>query len=490
MAVSHTKKQKQFTDAQAMLNRGRYREAAALYAELARAEPRNAGVLFNLGSAQMLSGDPQSGVRNISKALAIKPNDPEYLAQLSICQRQLGRLEDAARASEKAIEAGPTNVFANWSRADLLRILGRYDEAHALLEPMAVPGADATLLIVYAGVARRFGGTDRAVDLLRGVIAREGLPPSTRAQALFQLGDVLDKAGRYDEAFGAFDEANAIRRRPYPADQLAGQIDAMIGAWSAEKIASMPRSTLEDERPVFVVGMMRSGSTLCEQILSSHPSVYPGGELDFMRDAHENLLAPHNGDITRALEAGAINPGSLTRAGRSYLQKVKKLGGKDALRITDKMPYNWRHLGLISLMFPNARVVHTVRDPLDTCISCYFHEFTGSHEYAQDLAALGTYTRETTRLMAHWKSVLPISVHDFVYEDLLADQETVTRALIDFVGLDWDDACMRFHENRRAAVTHSNEQVREKVFTTSRGRHQNYAAHIGPLVEALGERGG
>jgi len=485
MAVPQAKKQKMFADAQALFSRGRYRESAALYADIAKFEPRNAGVLFSLGSSQMLAGNPQSGIRNISKALTIRPDDPEYLAQLSICQRQLGKLEDAERASEKAVAAGPGNVFASWSRADLLRILGRYQEANDLLEPLAEPGADPTLLIVYAGVARRFGGTDRAVELLREVASRDGLPPNTRAQALFQLGDILDKAKRYDEAFAVFDEANAIRRRPYPAAKLAEQIDAMIGAWSPERLAAMPRSTIDDERPVFIVGMMRSGSTLCEQILSSHPEVYPGGELDFMRDAHENLLGPHGGDITKAAEAGTINPGSLTRAGRSYLQKIKKLGGKDASRLTDKMPYNWRHLGLISLMFPKARVIHTVRDPLDTCISCYFHEFTGSHEYAQDLAALGTYAKQTRRMIEHWRSSLAIPVHDFVYEDLLADQERVTRDLVAFVGLDWDEACIRFHENRRAAVTHSNEQVREKVFTTSRGRHENYAAHIGPLRDAL-----
>ena len=136
-------------------------------------------------------------------------------------------------------------------------------------------------------------------------------------------------------------------------------------------------------------------------------------------------------------------------------------------------------------MFPNARVVHTVRDPLDTCLSCYFHEFHGSHEYAQDLRALGVYARETRRMMGHWKAALGIPIHDLVYEDLLDGQERVTRELIGFVGLEWDDACLRFHENRRAAVTHSNEQVRETLFTTSRARHMNYDTHIGALRSAL-----
>jgi tetratricopeptide (TPR) repeat protein len=479
------KKQKLLADAQKRFARGHYRESATLYAELLRLEPKNPGVIFNLGSALMLAGDPSSGVRHIARAVAMKPGEAEYLAQLSIAQRQLGKLDDADRASAQAVEADAANPFANWARADFLRIAGRYREAFDLLDPLASPDADATLLIVYAGVARRFGKADEAVERLRAVAAREGLASNTKAEALFALGDLLDKLGRYDEAFEAFDGANTLRRRPYPADELPGQIDAMIGAWSPERLASLPRSTIADERPLFVVGMMRSGSTLCEQILSSHPAVFPGGELDFMRDAHENLLGRHGGDLAAAAEAGAITEKSLTRTGKAYLQKIQKLAGRDAQRITDKMPYNWRHLGLISLMFPNARVVHTVRDPLDTCLSCYFHEFHGSHEYAQDLRALGVYARETRRMMGHWKAALGIPIHDLVYEDLLDGQERVTRELIGFVGLEWDDACLRFHENRRAAVTHSNEQVRETLFTTSRARHMNYDTHIGALRSAL-----
>lgn len=480
------KKQKLLSDARARFAHGRYRESASLYAELLKLEPRNPGVIFNLGSALTLAGDPASGVRHLARAAAMRPGNAECLAQLSIAQRQLGKMDDADRASAEAVDADTSSAFANWARADFLRLAGRYQEAFDLLDPLATPDADATLLIVYAGVARRFGKAEDAAELLRRVAAREGVPPGTRSETLFALGDLLDKLGRYDEAFAAFDEANALRRRPYPADELPSTIDAMIDAWSPDRLAALPRSTITDERPVFVVGMMRSGSTLCEQILSSHTSVFPGGELDFMRDAHENLLGRHGGDLAAASEAGAVTEKSLTRAGKAYLQKTQKLAGRDAARITDKMPYNWRHLGLISLVFPNARVIHTVRDPLDTCLSCYFHAFHGSHEYAQDLGDLGVYARETRRMMEHWKAVLPIPVHDLVYEDLLDDQERVTRELVGFVGLDWDDACLRFHENRRAAVTHSNEQVRETLFTSSRGRHRHYEAHLAPLRDALG----
>ncbi|MBZ0170987.1 MAG: sulfotransferase, partial [Phycisphaerales bacterium] len=271
----------------------------------------------------------------------------------------------------------------------------------------------------------------------------------------------------------------------YDTARLGRLIDKEIAAWSPERLAVFARSSITDDRPVFVVGMPRSGSTLCEQILSSHPAVFPGGELEFMREPYENLLVPHGESIATAHEAGAITDKSLTRAARGYLQKIRKISDKNAVRVTDKMPYNWRNLGLISLMFPNARVIHTVRNPLDTCLSCYFHDFIGVHPFAYDLAHLGAYHRHTGRVIEHWKAVLDIPIHTLVYEDLLADQERVTRELVEFMDLEWDDACLRFHENRRAAITHSNEQVREKLFTSSRGRHENYEGHIRILRTAL-----
>ena len=486
MAMPMSKKEQLGEQARRRFAAGDFHAAARLYAELARAEPGNPSILFQLGKAESLSGDASGAIRHLAQALKAKPDDPAILAQLAICQRQAGRLDDALKTSERAVKASPTHEFAHWSRADLLRLMGRYDEAYALLKPLAKPGADSTLLTIYAMLARRVEGVDRAIELLQEVASRDDLPPTALAQSLFQLGEMLDRAGRYDEAFAVFERANAIRRRPYDADALERQIDEMIETWTPEFLAGLPRSTITDDRPVFIVGMMRSGSTLCEQIVSSHPAVFPGGELKFMREPYENLLAPHGGSIARAVEAGAITEKSLTRAGRGYLQKIRKLAGKDAKRVTDKMPYNWRNLGLISLMLPGARVIHTVRDPLDTCLSCYFHDFTGVHPYAYDPASLGAFHKHTARLIEHWKTVLDIPVFTLVYEDLIDDQERVTRALIEFLDLEWDDACLRFHENRRAAITHSNEQVREKLFSSSRGRHANYEKHIAPLREALG----
>ncbi|MEZ6243860.1 MAG: sulfotransferase [Phycisphaerales bacterium] len=471
--------------ANAAYQAGDFPGAAELYRQLLKLEPKNPGVHLNLGKSLALSGDSEGAKRHLRETLKVRPEDPAALAQLASCYRQEDRVEDALRAADRALRADPTHAFALWTKADILRIKGEFREACELLRPHAErEGADPTLVMVFAMLARRFDGVDRSIERLRAVLDRPGLAQTGRAQALFQLGDMLDKAGRYDEAWAAFEEANELRRRPWDVDAFERDVDRIIAAWSPETLGELPRSTLDTELPVFVVGMLRSGTTLTEQIVSSHPAVVAGGELRHMREAVEATLGP-DADLEGACARGRVTEGSLTRAGRTYLRKLQKLGPK-ALRVTDKMPYNFQFLGLISLMFPRARVIHCQRDPLDTCLSCYFHDFTGSHDYSCDLERLGRYARQYRRLMEHWGRVLDLPIYTLRYEELVADQERVSRELIQFLGLEWDEACLRFHESGRAAVTWSSEQVREPIFTRSAGRHANYEKHIGPLREALG----
>ncbi len=468
---------------------GAFAKAAELYRQLLKFEPRNAGVHLNLGKSLLGAGDAAGAKKHFREALKTRPDDPSALAQLATCYREEGKLEEAIKSVDRALRASPDHTAALWSKADLLRLRGEYAEATELLRPHAEkPGADPTLVTIFAMLARRTDGVERSIELLRGVTRRPGLAPTVRAQALFQLGEMLDRAGGYDEAWAAFAEANEIRRRPWDAERFARGVDELIDAWSRGAVESLPVSTLDTEVPVFVVGMLRSGTTLTEQIVSSHPAVVAGGELLHMREAVEAVLGPGL-TLGPALAEGRVTESSLTRAGRAYLRKLQKLGPK-AARVTDKMPYNFQFLGVIARMLPRARVIHCRRSPLDTCLSCYFHDFTGSHEYSSDLTRLGVYARQYRRLMEHWGRVLDIPIFTLDYEQLIADQERVSRELIEFLGLGWDEACLRFHESGRAAVTWSSEQVREPMFTSSAGRHSNYEKHIGPLREALGDLAG
>jgi len=466
---------------------GAYAGAAELYRRLLKLEPKNPGLHLNLGKSLALTGDPRGAKKHLLEVLKIRPNDPVALAQLATVHRQDGRMDDALRTIDKALRAEPGNAFALWNKADLLRLNGEFEQACELLRPNAEqPGADATVTIMFAMLVRRFDGVDRAIEVLRALVERPNLPGGVKMQAMFQLGQMLDRAERYDEAFGAFEQANSLKSARWDPDRLEQLVDEQIASITPELYDQIPSSTLDTELPVFVLGMIRSGTTLTEQVVSSHPGVVAGGELRHMLEPVQSLLGEGARDMRGAFEGGHLTSQSLTRAGRTYLQKLQKLGPK-AARVTDKMPYNFQFLGVIRKMFPNARIVHCTRAPLDNCLSCYFHDFTGSHDYTYDLEHLGRYTVQYRRLMDHWIKTLGIEAFEMSYERFVTDQEPVTRALIEFLGLDWDDACLSFHTSGRASTTWSSEQVREPLYTRSSGRFENYAKHLVPLRKGLCE---
>jgi hypothetical protein len=229
--------------------------------------------------------------------------------------------------------------------------------------------------------------------------------------------------------------------------------------------------------------MPRSGTSLAEQILASHPRVRGAGELVDIGKM-STLLPGRLG--------GEAYPDCLERLDRAtartlaeeYQGSLRQHGGA-AERVVDKMPHNYLHLGLIAALFPRSRIVHCRRDPVDTCLSCYFQEFVNPLPYGPDLASLGRYYREYERLMAHYAQVLPLPLFELNYEELTAQQEAVSRRLVEFCGLDWDDRCLRFHETARTVRTSSSLQVRKPMYTSSVGRWKRYEAHLGPLLDAL-----
>ena len=237
---------------------------------------------------------------------------------------------------------------------------------------------------------------------------------------------------------------------------------------------------------MFIVGMPRSGTTLTEQILASHPQVAAGGELKalwrIMQRAEK--IAQQDDASRRQLEA--LNPETINAEAAEYLAALSRVS-RTADRVTDKMPHNFQALGTIALMFPNARVIHCVRSPMDTCLSCYTHRFNEGHAYANDLATLGLYYREYARLMDYWRAVLPIRMLESRYEDLIADQEGASRRLIAFLDLEWDDACLDFHKTQGTVRTLSRLQVRQPLYGSSVAQWKRYEKHLGPLKEALGD---
>ena len=332
------------------------------------------------------------------------------------------------------------------------------------------------------------GPDDPLIGRLRAALKAVGITTPdermARADLGFALGRMLDEAGAYDEAFAAYGQANRDSRLiPGPPgaryDRTAQEavVDRLIAAFPAAENTEREGEGGEDA-PVFICGMFRSGSTLTEQILAAHSRVTPGGELDLLPAMVRRELQPWPDSLATLDEA------KVTALRAAYLEGLRARL-PDADRITDKRPDNFLHVGLIKTLFPRARIVHTRRDPLDNCLSCWFLHLSHAMPWALDLEDAAHWLIQQERLMDHWKSLWPDDIHTLDYDALVADPKVKVRDLLAFCGLDWEDGCLSFHALDNAVRTASVWQVREPLYRRASGRWRNYERHVGPLKAAL-----
>jgi hypothetical protein len=314
---------------------------------------------------------------------------------------------------------------------------------------------------------------------LEAKCADAAVPEGERVEMLFALGGIEDRAGRYEAAFRHFSEANALLRAAqqraglqFDRAKLTRDVDKLIAAFTPEVFGNVAGWGDPAEAPVFIVGMPRAGSTLFEQIAASHSAVFGAGERFEMA-----LPARRVGQMPNAL----WTPMSLRENAAVYLAPLQALAG-GAARIVDKMPDNIFMLGLIAAMLPNARVIFCERDARDTAISCFFQNFAQPIAFDTDLGDCAFRGREIARLTAHWQKVLPLRWTVMNYEKLLGDLEGESRRLIGFLGLEWEEQCLRFHESTRAVRTASWAQVRQPLYQGSAGRWRNYEAQLAGIT--------
>ncbi len=410
--------------------------------------------------------------------------------QLALVHLQQRRPDDAMAQIDKALETARSNPVLLAAKADLLDTLGRADEAASLVASATVSfPRSLPLATLHARLASRAGHAEDALEPLASLAADAPASMETM-RALRQLAAVYERLGRYDDAFDALTRAGAMSPVKYDARATASLADRLIDAWTADAIAAAPRAHLASDAPVFIVGMPRSGTSLTEQILASHPRVAVVGESDALAEAAAlHLGAGDSHWRAEPTPPAGLTKGALESAAAHYADAVITPNA-NAARVTDKHPMNFWRLGLVPLLFPGARVIHCVRDPRDTCLSCWAQHFVGDHPWANRPEDLAHFYRQYHRLTTHWERVftdLGVAHTRAVYEDLVADQERESRRLIDFLGLDWSDACLRFHESDRVVYTHSNEQVRRPIYTSSVGRWKGYASRLAPLTDALGD---
>lgn len=447
----------------------------------ARDSPR---LLSTLGACELAAGDTAAARRSLAAAIELAPGDVAAYHDLALACKRDGDFAEAARVLDRAIALRPDDATLRGAKAGLLQMMGDHAAAYEAIRPVLGSGHISAALAL-GRLAAKVGREAEALDLLRRILEGDGLAAPVRADAWFVVGGLLDGLGDVDGAFDAYRHANEARGVRYDADAQSQAVEQAIREWTRERVSRLPRPPVRTERPVFIVGMPRSGTSLVEQILSSHPSVFGAGELNDVSRAAHALGGAVPGGLAVLRSPQAVTRAAVERIEREYLGTLRRLA-PNATRVTDKMPTNFLHLGLIAAAFPRSRVIHCVRDPMDTCWSCYTQNFSGALGFAYDLTNLGRFLRDYRRLMGHWRGVLDLPILDVVYEELVRDIEGGSRRMVEFVGLAWDDACLRYHESGRITRTASNDQVRRPAYTSSIGRWRKYEKHLGPLKAALG----
>ncbi len=499
---------------------GKTEDAIASYRRAAEIMPGYGEAFYNLGNALSEAGRIEEARESLDAACRAMPTHAPSHNNLADALRELGRLEDAAEHLRRAIEIDPDYALAHYNLGNVARLLDRPDEAqthyqHALeLNPDdAQAAANIGNLVMERGAAgeaerwydraltidpndaetyrflsriHRFEEIDPLIERMTGLMAQVGLPEAKTMHLAYALAKAYEDSGRYDEAFAMLDRANRIARSglDYRIERDEAVADEIIRCVDANYLAERAGSGDASTAPIFVIGMARSGSTLTEQILATHPAVYGAGEVDFLRPALLDGFHPERGQTLTGF-LNAQSGSDFARRGTTYQEKLTRRDAA-AARSADKNLFNFWHIGLIPLMLPEARVVHCMRNPLDCCVSIYKTYFVSNLPFSYDLIELGRYYRIYDRLMAHWRGLLPDFVLDLSYEALVTDQEGESRRLLEFCGLEWDDAVLDYHKAERSVITASAAQVREPIYASSIGSWRRFDGHLEPLIEALG----
>lgn len=499
---------------------GKLQEADQLLSRSAALEPGNANTWSDLGMVRVKAEQPEEALEPFSRALERSPDHPDALNNKAQALRRLSRFDQARPLLERLVSLKPQSAKALYALADVQQKSSAGEEAIrtyqralkitpddprirlGLGDALESAGKFKQARMQYLAVLRR--EPDSPLALARLLQLREGEPEPEqieRAQALADdpgtpedgrvrlnvaLGYLHDRNKQYEEAFRRLQLGYDVqsKREPFDSAGYTRAIDSLIEVLTADFFASAPVSGNESDRPIFIVGMPRSGTTLTEQILASHSQVAAGGELSsLLKVSYQIQQFSTTGEpYPRGLQA--IGENSLATMAQRYLDDLDKVS-ETAGRVTDKLPFNFMHLGVIALLFPNARIIHCRRHPLDNCLSCYFTSFADQIRFANQLDTLGHYYSDYDRLMRHWHEVLPLEIFDLQYEQLIEDTEATVQGLLAHCDLEWEDACLSFYETRRSVRTPSRWQVRQPIYKGSMQRWRNYEAQLQPLVRIL-----
>ena len=494
---------------------GRYRQSIKHLERYLVAHPDDSNTLNSLGAALIGTGDVEGAATPLRKALSLEPGNTDASINMSIVLQHSGRIKEARTHLEAALNVSPERADLHYQLAGVLSALGeyrtalmhcrratqidpkhenaiagqadiyqkqgKYADAMALIKPLlASKPANIQAAIIHSQISKHLKCDAESIEILEDIVLHQKLVSQDQPQLYNALGKLYDRSGSYQQAFDCFRRSNLAKQSSYDPEAHKQFINEIIDGFIST--TPSPEGTGNIAAPIFVIGMPRSGTTLIEQILASHPKVFGSGEFlavtNVLRQPFDDL--PPYPYYQRSLTEALVN-----KLVSKLRESIRSFAFENTRVIINERP-SYLYLGLLARLFPQASFIHCTRNPLDTCLSCYFQLLTNMHDYSYDLEHLGHHYMQYRRLMQHWMH-LGIPMYTIHYEDIVNAQEDATRQLLEYCELSWNDNCLKFHETERKIVTPSYDDVRQPIYSSSVSRWKKYEPYIGRLKMILGE---
>lgn len=437
--------------------------------------------------AHQLADRPAEAEKIYLAILQADPEQPDATHLLGLIRAGQDRDEEAVELLERALGLYPEAAHFHHNIAGIYRRMGRLQEAEEQFRAAIALKPDYGE--AYQGLSEmvRFQPGDALLEQIRTQLARSDVEGKVKSYFHFAAGKFQDDVGEYASAFEHFAEGNRLAGRRFGSEEFSRMVKDVLYVFSGRQVASLEGLGSDSEVPVFIIGMPRSGTTLVEQILASHSSVFGAGELNDMKQIAAQAARLSGSGQSYPNCVPALRAEEYSVLAEEYLRRLSKAAkNREFPRIIDKHPLNFQFVGLILALFPKARIIHTVRDPLDTGLSCFFQNFTKGQDYSFNLRALGNFYNDYRRLMEHWELVFPGRILTVGYEDLLANQEEETRKLISYVGLSFEQDCIEFYKTDRKINTASFLQVRKPLYQSSKQRWRHYREQLQEFARIIG----
>jgi len=463
-------------------------DAVAAYKRAIELNPNLADACRNLGFILIEREDLDEAIDCFTQALRINPADKQACQGLGRAQNERGNLDEAVAAYQQAIAIDPVNAEYYRELGIVFSDHGEIDKAISAHRKALEIDPGSTQAYQSLTKNKKFTEYDDDMKAMESLLSTQGIPDEDGIRLAFGLGKAYEDLGDFDKSMEFVIKAAGLKRKSYDysISESQEQFDKIKEVFSPDFFSNHRDSGDPDRTPVFILGMPRSGTSLVEQILASHPDVYGAGELNDLVKVFESIKKPVDKKESATFPQGLLELDSKAFAdlGKQYIVRIRRYSA-NAKFITDKMPHNFLRIGFIRAILPNARIIHCTREPMDNCLSIFKTYLLKGHRYSHDMSELGQYYRMYLELMDYWRDTLPGFVYDQSYEDLVNSGKEQMGKLLQHCGLDWDDACLDFHKTRRKVKTASNAQVRRPIYNDSVQLWKRYEKQLEPLRAAI-----